>query len=588
MPFNALITLALLVAVLSALVFTRYTAETIMLLALVVLLVTRVLTPVQALEGFSNPGIHTIAALYVVAAGLKESGAVQWLSRNLLGQPQSLPMAQLRLLIPTALLSAFMNNTAVVAMFIPAVQNWAQRLGISISKLLIPLSYAAILGGTCTLIGTSTNLVVNGLLQHNHDIHLGLFEIAKIGLPLLLIGGLYLVFFISRLLPSNGLLQQRLDDEREYGVAMEVLGNGPIAGKSITLAGLRALQYGYLAEIERQGALLAAVDPEQVIQAGDTLYFIGAPECASELRSIQGLVPASGSIHKLEAAHHQRCIVEVVVGSNFPYLGSTIKESRFRNVYNAVVLSVARDGKRTPGKLGNIQLKLGDALLLETSQRFVEQHRSSRDFLLLSALNDSTPPNFTKAPTALSILALMVLLVGTGLIPLLQGGMLAAVAMISSGCLTLARARSQIDISVLLVMACSLAMGTAISTSGLTDLIVIKMMSMGLESPFFALVLVYALTICMTEVITNIAAAILVFPLATSLAGQLDISLLPFAIAVMVGASMSFMTPFGYQTNIMVYGPGRYKFSDYLKAGIPLSLLMSLGIITLIPVFWPF
>jgi di/tricarboxylate transporter len=588
MEWQGILTLATLFGVLSTLMLTRFSADLVLMAALALLLIVGVLSPAEALAGFGNPGVITIATLYVVAAGLKETGAVQWIARRLLGHPQTAKGAQLRMIAPTGILSAFMNNTAVVAMFIPAIQDWAQRLGIPASKLLLPLSYAAILGGTCTLIGTSTNLVVDGMLQTELDIHLGLFDLAWVGVPLLLIGGAFLVMFGSRLLPDRGGVRDELDQVRKYGVEVEVVSPGPLVGKSIAEAGLRALNYGYLAEIDRDGRLITAVEPDRVLQAGDRLYFIGAPECASELRRIQGLRPANGNVHKLDVANHQRCLVEVVLGPEFPALGKTIRDSQFRTRFNAVIFSLAREGQRVPGKLGDITFRMGDTLLLETSQQFVEQYRFRRDFLLVSALNDSTPPDFRKAPTALGILALMVLASASGLLPIMEAAFLAAGGMIVSGCLTASRARRSVDLPVLVVIAASFALGNAMTVTGAADWIVGGLLGIGDLSPWQVLVLVYLLTVMFTEVITNNAAAVLMFPIALALAQKLDVSVLPFAVAVMFAASASFITPLGYQTNLMVFGPGRYKFSDYVKIGVPLSLIAGAVSVTLIPMVWSF
>ncbi|MBB5322529.1 SLC13 family permease [Marinobacter oulmenensis] len=587
MDWQAALTLLTLAGVLSALSLTRVSADLILMSALALLLITGVLGPVEALAGFGNPGVITIATLYVVASGLKETGAIQWLARKLLGHPTSQHGAQLRMIAPTGLLSGFMNNTAVVAMFIPAIQDWAQRLGIPASRLLLPLSYAAILGGTCTLIGTSTNLVVDGLLQSQQGIQLGLFELAWVGVPLLLVGGAFLVFFAPRLLPDRGGLTEELDLVREYGVEVEVM-PGPLEGRTIAQAGLRALSYGYLTEINRGGRLITAVEPDRTLQAGDRLYFVGAPECASELRRIHGLKPANGSVHKLEMENHQRCLVEVVLGPEFPALGMTIRDSRFRTRFNAVILSVSREGRRVPGKLGDITFKMGDTLLLEASHQFEEQYRFRRDFLLVSALNDSTPPDFRKAPRALAILAVMVLLSATGILSIMEAAFLAAGAMIVSGCLTASRARRSVDLPVLVIIAASFALGNAMTDTGAAEWIADGLLGMGPLTPWLALIMIYGLTTLFTELITNNAAAVLMFPIALAVSEQLGVSFLPYAVAVMFAASASFITPLGYQTNLMVYGPGRYRFTDYMRLGIPLSLLVACVALALIPVFWPF
>lgn len=588
MELDAILTLVLVAGVLLSLAVTRIPADLILMAALAFLVISGILTPPQALVGFANTGVITIATLYVVAAGLKETGAVQWVASRLLGQPHSIRGAQVRMLLPTSVLSAFMNNTTVVAMFIPAIQEWSQRLQISASKLLLPLSYATILGGTCTLIGTSTNLVVDGLLRSETGTHLGLFELAWVGIPLLLVGVGFMVLFADKLLPSRGGVTEQLELVREYGVEVEVESPGPLVGKTIAQAGLRSLSYGYLAEIDRQGRLITAVEPDRTLQPGDKLYFIGAPECASELRRIQGLKPANGSIHKLDVENHQRCIVEVVLGAEFPALDKTVRESKFRTRFNAVILSVSREGNRIPGKLGDIRLRMGDTLLLEASHQFVEQYRFRRDFLLVSALNDSTPPDFRKAPLALGILLAMVVVSAFGLLSIMEAAFLAAGAMIATRCITASKARRYIDLPVLIVIAASFALGNAMRVTGAAESIAGLMLISESMSPWLALALVYLLTVAFTELITNNAAAVLMFPIALALAEQLGVNYLPFVIAVMFAASASFITPLGYQTNLMVYGPGRYRFSDYLKIGIPLSVLVGTTAVALIPFVWHF
>jgi di/tricarboxylate transporter len=588
MEWQGIATLITLFSVLSALSLTRVSADLVLMAALAFLLITGILGPAEALAGFGNPGVITIATLYVVAAGLKETGAVQWIARLLLGHPKTEKGAQLRMIVPTGILSGFMNNTAVVAMFIPAIQDWAQRLGIPASKLLLPLSYAAILGGTCTLIGTSTNLVVDGMLQSSLGINLGLFELAWVGVPLLLVGGTFLVLFASRILPDRGGVTEELDLVREYGVEVEVIGPGPLVGKTISEAGLRALSYGYLTEIDRGGRLITAVEPDRVLQSGDRLYFVGAPECASELRRIQGLKPANGDVHKLDVANHQRCLVEVVLGPEFPALSKTIRDSQFRTRFSAVILSLSRDGKRVPGKLGDITFRMGDTLLLEASHQFVEHYRFRRDFLLVSALNDSTPPDFHKAPRALGILALMVLMSASGLLQIMEAAFLAAGAMIVSGCITASRARRSVDLPVLVVIAASFALGNAMTVTGAAAWVAGGLLGFGELTPWVALVLIYFLTAVFTEMITNNAAAVLMFPIALAVSQQLGVNFLPYAVAVMFAASASFITPLGYQTNLMVFGPGRYRFGDYVRIGLPLSLLAGAVVLSLVPLFWAF
>ncbi|PSJ23345.1 SLC13 family permease [Halomonas sp. ND22Bw] len=588
MPFDALFTLATVLAVLVTLVTTRIAPDVVLMAALAVLVVSGILTPGEALAGFSNPGVMTIATLYVVAAGLKETGAIQWIAHGLLGRPRQLRRAQFRVLLPASGLSAFMNNTTVVAMFIPAIQEWAGRLKLPPSKLLLPLSYAAILGGTCTLIGTSTNLVVDGLLQTERGLSLSMFELAWVGVPLLLVGGVFLMLFADWLLPNRRGVLEQLEQAREYAVEVVVTAKGPLVGKTIADAGLRSLSHGYLADIERHGRLLTAVPPETELQAGDVLVFIGAPECARELRRIHGLRPAGGDVHKLDIDHHRRCLVEAVIGPDFAGLGQTVRESRFRSRYQAVILSISRHGQRLSGKLGDIRLQVGDTLLLETAQDFVDQYRYRKDFLLVSGLNDSTPPDFRKAPLAIAILGTMVAASASGWLSILEAALLAGGAMLVTRCVPASKARRYLDLTVLIVIAASFALGAAMAKTGAAAQIAQWLLLIDGLAPWAALAAIYAMTVIFTELITNNAAAVLMFPIAMAVAEQLGVNELPFAVAIMFAASASFMTPLGYQTNLMVLGPGGYRFLDYLRLGAPLSLIVGVTAVGLIPVVWGF
>ncbi|PCK07897.1 MAG: SLC13 family permease [Alteromonadaceae bacterium] len=588
MTFDAYLTLAVLAFVVAALVWNKIAADLVLMAALTMLIVFGVLEPAQALLGFANPGVITIATLYVIASALIETGAVSWLASILLGTPKSVARAQLRLFFPTAFLSAFTNNTTIVAMFIPAVQEWGDKLNYSTAKLLIPLSYAAILGGLCTLIGTSTNLIVDGLLQQQYDIHLGLFEIAAIGLPIALCGAVYLYFFADMLLPNRGGVATQVSEFREYCVEFTVVKNGGLDGKSIAHAGLRNLNSGYLMEIIRGDEVLVAIDPSWTLQTDDVLVFIGAPELATELRRNRGLIVADHDMAKLDIANNKRCIVEVVLGPEFPAIGQTIKDSKFRTRFNAVILSLSREGKRQPGKLGSLKFKVGDTLLIETSMEFVEQYRFRKDFLLVSPLNNSTLPNHDRAPAAMGILLLMIISTLTGLTSLLESAFLAAGALLATGCVNASKARRQIDLQVLIVIAASLALGVAMNESGAAKAIADMLMPESIASPMLGLIIVYLLTVVFTEVITNNAAAVLMFPIAQSYSDRMDVSIMPFAITIMIAASASFMTPLGYQTNLMVYGPGQYRYTDYIKIGFPLSVLVALITLTLVPHLWDF
>ncbi|UTW02456.1 SLC13 family permease [Amphritea atlantica] len=588
MEFSAGLTLFTLISVLLLLVFSHIAADMVLMAAMGVLIIFKILTPAEALVGFSNPGVITIAAFYVVAAGLKETGAVRWAGQLLLGLPESEKRSLLRVVIPTSLLSAFMNNTAVVAMFIPAVQDWARRIKIPVSKLLLPLSYAAILGGTCTLIGTSTNLVVDGLLQAETGVALGMFDLAWVGVPVLFIAGGLIVLLAPVLLPDRKGVVEQLELAREYVVELVVSPAGPIVGKTVAQAGLRHLTYGYLIDIRRRGQLITAVSPDVVLEADDVLVFVGAAESAHELRGIRGLLPSGDGLENLGIALQERCLVEAVIGPEFFGLDQTVRESRFRSRFRAAILSVCRQGQRLDGKIGDIQLQMGDTLLLEASDDFVSQYRSRRDFLLVSALNESTPPDFARAPVAIGTLLLMVLVSATGLLSILEASFMAAGIMLASRCVSVSKARRNVDLSVLMVIASSFALGAAMVKTGNARLIADGLLFSDGITPWQALILIYLITVIFTELITNNAAAVLMFPIAMALAEQLGVSYMPFIIAIMFAASASFITPLGYQTNLMVYGPGGYRFTDYARLGIPLSITVAVVSLFLIPQIWHF
>ncbi|MGB5600367.1 SLC13 family permease [Thiothrix litoralis] len=587
MGWEGILAIGLVLGVLGFLALSRISPDLILMAALIILMVSGVLKPEEAFAGFANTGLMTIAALYIVAAGLRETGAIQCITRRLLGQPSSVRGAQFRMLLPTAALSAFLNNTTVVAMLIPAIQEWCQRLKIPPSKLLLPLSYTAILGGTCTLIGTSTNLVVNGLLQKSGHEGLGVFDISGVGLIVLLVGGGFLLLFGNRLLPDSAGVAEGLDKVREYHVEM-IVEDGALHGQSLSVAGLSNLGYGYLAELERADEVTQSPPGDFILQAGDRLSFIGAPRCAHELRSIQGLKPANEDIHKLGIVHFRRRLVEAVIGPEFPFLGMTLQECDFLGSYQAVVLSISRGGVDTlPDKGLNAHLQVGDTLLMEAGKEFAKQYSFRKDFLLVSALEDSSPPNFQKAQLALGILAAMVVLSALEIIPILQAAWLAAGVMLVTRCLNAGLARRSIDFTVLTVVGASFALGESMDKTGAAQWIAEGLMSGGHLTPLMALVMVYVMTSLFTEVITNNAAAVLMFPICSAVSEQMGVNFMPFAIAIMFAASASFMTPIGYQTNLMVYGPGGYRVMDYLKIGIPMNILAGCVSIPVILWFWP-
>lgn len=567
---------------------TALPAEVIFLGALGVLLTTGVLDTATSLAGFSNEGLVTIAVLYLVVTGLQQTGSLGWISQRVLGLPKGESAALMRMMLPVMGLSAFLNNTPVVAMFIPIVNEWCRKLRISPSKLMLPLSYAALFGGCCTLIGTSTNLVVNGLLIEADSPGLKIFDIAWVGLPCAIAGMVFMMLTHRWLLPERKPAISDQDDMREYTVEMIVKEGSSLIGKSIEEAGLRNLPNLYLIEIVRDALVLPAVSPRERLRAEDQLVFVGAVDSILDLNRLRGLQPATDQVFKLDTPRSERCLIEAVVSDTCPLLRKTIREGRFRSRYNAVVLAVARNGERIRGKIGEIRLRAGDTLLLETHPTFAEQQRGSRDFYLVSEIPDSEPMRHDRAPIALVILLAMVICAVFGWLSMLKAASLAAIAMMITGCCSPSRALKNIEWPVLLVIGAAFGLGKALEVTGAAEAIASSLIQLAGENPLSTLIVVYGITGLLTELITNNAAAALMFPIALSLSKTLGVDIMPFAIAVMMAASASFSTPIGYQTNLMVYGPGGYKFTDYFRIGIPLNLIFWVVTCSLVPLIFPF
>jgi di/tricarboxylate transporter len=585
---EAWIACATVLAVLVLLASTRIPPDFVLGGALTVLVAGGILSPSQALSGLSNPGLATVAVLFVVAAGLVDTGAIAAVSHRLLGTVPSVSGAQARMMFPVIAVSAFLNNTPVVAILVPVVQDWCRRQRMSVSKFMIPLSYAAILGGTCSLIGTSTNLVVHGLVLEQTDLGpMGLFSIAQVGLPAAIIGAVYVLTMHHRLLPERRPPLTENPNAREYSIELLVREGSPIVGRTIEEAGLRHLPGAFLAEIERGTSVLLAVAPTERLQVGDRLIFVGVVDSVVDLVKLKDLVPAPEQLYKLDTPRPERKLLEAVVSRVSPLAGQTIRDGRFRSRYGAVVIAVARDGERMRGKVGDIKLRPGDTLLIEARPTFLEQQRYSRDFLLVSEIQGASPPRHERALMAVVILLGMVAAAAT-FADMLLAALVAAGLMVATRCTTSARARASIDWSVLAVIGASFGLGTSLEVTGAAAHLAHSWLSWAGDEPWLALAAVYLVTMVFTEFITNNAAAVLVFPIAQATAEALGVSFWPFIVAIMMAASASFATPIGYQTNLMVYGPGGYRFTDYVRFGLPLNLLLAAVTICLIPLFWPF
>ena len=585
--WQALATAVVVLLTLGGLLFAQWAPDMVMVAGVAALLALGVLQPDEALKGMSNEGMLTVAALFVVAAAVDRTGALAALVDRVLGRPTTLRSAQIRTMLGPGVLSAFMNNTPVVALMVPLIRDWARKNRLSVSKLLMPMNAAVVLGGLCTLIGTSTNVVVSGLVSGKTGRPLGMFEITALGVPLFAVGFVYLVLAARTLLKDRRPPMSRGDDPREYSLEM-VVEPGPLVGRSIEEAGLRHLDGLFLMEIDRRGHVLPAVAPTERLESGDRLVFVGVIDSVVELQKIRGLRPATDQVFMLDGPRSERVLVEAVVSPTCPLLGSTIRDARFRSTYGAVVIAVARDGERINRKLGDIVLQPGDTLLLEAGASFIDRQRSNRHFYLVSEVSGSTPPRHDHAWIACTVLAAMVLAAALELVPMITAAFVAACTVVASRCISSTEARRSIEWESLLLIAASFGIARAMEKTGLADSIAQSTIAAAGDHPHVVLAAIYLVTMLFTELMSNNAAAVLTFPIAWQTAADLDVNPLPFVMAITVAASCGFATPMGYQTNLMIYGPGGYKFTDYVKFGGPLNLLVMAVTVLLAPLIWPF
>ncbi|RMH10898.1 MAG: SLC13 family permease [Planctomycetota bacterium] len=612
MGWEAWYTLGIVAALVAALASGKMGSDTCMLTALTLLMAAGVIDASEAVAGFAHPAVLMIAALFVVATGLSETGAMTALSKHLLGRPKTLPGALLRLTIPVTALSAFMNNTPIVAMYLPIVDDWSKKLNISPSKLFMPLSFAAILGGACTLIGTSTNLAVNSLYIEyfrNHAAELtaqfGLSEpsptkqfwwISVVGVPGAIVGIGLIALLSGKLLPERRRLNQSGLEGRRYTVEMMVEPGSPLVGQSIEQAGLRHLPGLFLSEIERDGVVRPAVGPDEVLQANDRLVFVGVVESVVDLMKIRGLSPATDQVRKVEGSRAQRTLVEAVVSHNSPLVRRTVRQSQFRTRYNAAIVAVHRGGQRVAGKIGDIVLQPGDTLLLSTHQGFLEANRNSDHFYLVSGIEGAREVRHERAWVAALIMVMLVVLLTVPTQPLLgrqippiTAGFLAATAMIITRCCTGTVARQNINWQVLLVIGAAIGIGRAMEVTGaaqvVADLIFKVVGPLGLHG---ALAGLFVTTTAFCQLITNKGAAVLMFPITMAVARDMNASPEPFVVTLMVASALSFLTPVGFVTNLMVFGPGGYRFTDYARLGTPLTIAMCVLCVLITPLAFPF
>ena len=591
MTWEAWFTLAVLAAVLVLLIRGRGSAAVAVFGGTIALLAVGVIDTDQALAGFSNPAPLTVAALYVVAAGVQKTGALTPLLHGALGKKPGVRLPLARLSVPAAAASGFLNNTPIVAMLIPEVQSWAERRRISVSKLLMPVSFAVVLGGLISVIGTSTNLVVSGLMVEAGLRPLGFFEIGRIGLPIAVIGIALMVAISASVLPARrSVAQEMADQARDFYVELLVVPGGPVDGRTVEQAGLRSLQGVFLTSVDRGDTVIAPVRPETVLRGGNRLRFAGQATKVLDLNNHRGLQSAETEhIEWLDDPSVR--YFEAVVGSRSPLVGQTLREIGFRSRYQAAVVAIHRDGGLIDAKLGAVRLRLGDTLIMVSDPGFKDRWGDRDDFLLIAGMDPSRttmPVSTAKAALAIGILAAIIILATLEVVPILVGSLVGALLMLVFGILTPTQAKRSIDLEVIVIIAAAFGLAAAMENTGLAqtaaDAIVGAFGSFGARGALLGIVLP---PMVLTEMITNNAAALLMFPIGLSLAEGTGLNPVGVAVAIAVAASSSFLTPIGYQTNTMVYGPGGYKFFDYWRLGLPLSLAMLVLTVWLTPILWP-
>jgi di/tricarboxylate transporter len=550
----------------------------------VALLLGGIITPAEILKGLSNQQIIIIFLLVLVTAGIRLIYGTELLAK--LFNPRLSPKGfLLRMMITVSTVSAFLNNTPIVAFMIPYVKDWAQKTGHPASKFLIPLSYATILGGMITVIGTSTNLVLNGLIAEYHLPMLAFTDFLYLGLFVTLAGWMYLYFFGFRLLPSNANeIEELREHVKEYIVETEILQGSKLVGKSVKDAGLRNLQDVFLVEIIRDEKVVSPVSPDEILEAGDLLFFSG------HTQSIYNLIKEDNGLslpkEQTEDVEEQFNFVDAVVPATSELIGKRIKDSNFRHRFNASIIAVHRDGKRVSGKVGETQISGGDFLLL-LAGRSKENGHNNTDLFFLSVpkkMKDEKP----KWLRYLGLASLAILILGvTDRMPLFTACLIILSALVFFGVLSLSEIRRELDLSLLMVLVCSLAVGIALEKSGTADWVAKVLILSGKSlGPVAVITALFLVTILLTALITNAAAVSIVFPIAMSMAEQMHLPYTPFFVAIAYAASGDFMTPIGYQCNLMVYGPGGYSFRDFIKVGTPLTLLYTLICIVFIVYYY--
>ncbi|MFO8055158.1 MAG: SLC13 family permease [Bacteroidales bacterium] len=553
-------------------------------IAVVILGVFGVLTPREMIGGFANEQIAVILLLLLLGDTIRKTGVLENFFDRIFKRAQTYNGFLWRMMLLVSSFSAFLNNTPLVAILMPYVHSWSRRYSIAPSKLMIPLSYAAILGGCATLIGTSTNLIVNGLIVDQENIpglqELQLFDFFSVGGPMIIIGIAFMMLAGKHLLPNRkDVITDFSRKRREYLVEVQIRPGSKFIGKSIEEAELRNLRGLFLVEIHRNNQSLTAVTPRTILKEEDILIFAGDTDTIADMiNSNTGLKLTQVGMFSKKTHTEVR---EVVISHNSSLIGKTIKEAYFRGKYDAAIIAVHRNGERISGKIGSVKLAAGDVLLLLTGNDFEKRSRDTVDFYSISKLRDfqKLPP--WKVLVLLGGTVLTILLAATGLVKLFIGLSVLICIITLLGIANAKDLPKSLDYNLAVIIALALAIGTAMIKSGVAEMIAVLFIQflkpLGIYGLLFG---IYAITSLLAAYITNKAAVAIIFPIAVTIAIDLNYNPTPFVLLVSFAAAANFITPIGYQTNLMVYGPGGYQFKDYMKVGLPLTILYMFATVT--------
>lgn len=589
---------ALLAVALVSFVWEKLPADVTAISLFAILLISGVLPRDKAFAVFANPAPITVGAMFILSAALERSGAIDGIARWLQGLSRfSYRPFLLCIMLIAGMISGFINNTPVVVVMMPITLGLAAKIGVVGSKVLIPLSYASILGGTCTLLGTSTNILIAGIAKTAGQEPLGMFEFAYVGLPIFAIGLLYMIAFGNRLLPWRETLTSILTEEerREYIVEAFVNRGSPAIGKTLKEAGFTRAAGMRAVDLVRSGVSLQARMDTLVLEEGDRLFLACRASGLAKARSIDGIDLASELELGLEHINaHEGLIVEGILGPNSEILGKTLEAVNFRQRYRMVVLAIHRNGKNLREQLGTLRLEFGDTLLLLGTEEAIQNLSGSEDIILMEQRAVRSKLDKRKLITVLSVVAGVIVTASAGIFPIEVAAVVGCATLFVTGCLRPKDGYASIQWNILFIIFGMLGMGMAMSETGasawLADhmLSAVNLLVSEPYRPYVMLAALYILTNVLTEVLSNNAAAVLMGTLAIGVAESMEVSMRPFLFAVAIAASASFSTPIGYQTNTYVYGAGGYRFSDFFKVGAPLNALCFVVSMLVIPMIWKF